>query len=144
MSTLSRMWNLASSYLTLGRGRSPLAIFKLVSKDPIHCWSTNVLPRSLLIAASPTLCLSGASRQVSATDMLIPASPQCQKPNAFGVRRAYSSHTQQQSHIILASSNEKMLDLVWLSAAELQTLQTGGSLTSTELAKLCLQQIEKI
>ncbi len=36
-----------------------------------------------------------------------------------------------------------MIDLVRLSAADLQDLQTTGRLTSTELAKLSLQQIEK-
>jgi len=43
----------------------------------------------------------------------------------------------------LDSSNEKMIDLVRLSAADLQNLQATGRLTSTELAKLSLQQIEK-
>lgn len=36
-----------------------------------------------------------------------------------------------------------MIDLLQLSAVELQSLQTDGSLTSVELAKLCLQQIKK-
>lgn len=43
----------------------------------------------------------------------------------------------------LESNSEKLIDLVRLSAADLQNLQIGGSLTSTELAKLSLQQIEK-
>jgi hypothetical protein len=37
----------------------------------------------------------------------------------------------------------KMLDLVKLSAAELQRLQIEGSLTAVELATQCLKQIEK-
>jgi amidase len=36
-----------------------------------------------------------------------------------------------------------MLDLVELSAADLQALQTEGSITAYELVKQCLQQIEK-
>jgi hypothetical protein len=46
-------------------------------------------------------------------------------------------------HMSSRPSNNRMVNLVRLSAADLQNLHIEGSLTSIELAKLSLQQIEK-
>jgi hypothetical protein len=102
-----------------------------------------MLPCSLLIVVTPALCLSRSLGRLSIADIRNSASSQCQIPNVFGHRRTYSSLTQQRVLPLLESTDDKMIDLVRLSAADLQSLQVDGSLTSSDLARLSLQQIEK-
>jgi hypothetical protein len=98
-----------------------------------------MLPRSLLIVFGPALCLSRAVGRVSAADIVVSASPQCPRPSFFVTRRTDSVDTLQQVQMSLEPScGKKMIDLIRLSAGDLQHLLAEGHLTSFDLAKLSL------
>lgn len=55
----------------------------------------------------------------------------------------HNSHSRQSSNMPSAKSSSKNLDLVAQSAVELQGLLSSGVLTSIQLVKACLAQVER-
>ncbi len=102
-----------------------------------------MIPRPSLVPVTTVLCLFTALGRASVLDSRSPGRLQCQRPTLTRQRWTSSLSNHKQAQRPVTSNSDKMVDLVRLSAADLQILQTAGSLTSTELAKLCLQQIEK-